>query len=108
MRTLMRRRNATKRDEDSWEEELALWGVQDVKDAHDEPIEIWEEHLEVVQWWISIPGFLKFNGTACLGMDVLAVKADMELSDSTYSPEQYQKLKVIARTLAEELNQREQ
>lgn len=104
MRALIKRRTATLKDQDEWQDELAFWGVQDP--VEDEEIELWFEHKNVVSIWLSVPGFLKFNGAVCLGMDVLAVEADMRLSGIEISPADYQKLKLIGRTLTEELNER--
>lgn len=104
----MRHRPTSRQDDEEWEKEMALWGLIDVPPTEDEPIALWQEHEIVVMWWISIPSFLRFNGIVCLGMDPVAVRADLELSGKSYPPEQYHKLKLIARTLAEELNQREQ
>lgn len=102
----MNRRAATKKEEEDWQQELALWGVSE-EEKHDDLVGLWEENWPAVEWWLSIPGFLKFNQHVCLGMDVLAVKADSELAQRETTPSQYQQLKTIARTLAEELNQHE-
>ncbi|SHO58800.1 hypothetical protein [Vibrio quintilis] len=103
----MRRGAATPADDADWQQELAAWGIDEPDTERETFIPVWPENWPVVQWWLSIPGFLKFNQNACLGMDVLAVKADAELSQRTIEPDDYRKLKTIARTLAEELNRRE-
>lgn len=72
-----------------------------------ETIEVWQEHADVLEWWLTIPAFLRWNGVCCLGMDVCQVKADAELSGRGINPDDYQKLKSIASVMAEELNQRE-
>ncbi|MDO6542820.1 hypothetical protein [Photobacterium sanguinicancri] len=72
-----------------------------------ETIEVWQEHADVLEWWLTIPAFLRWNGFCCLGMDVCQVKADAELSGRGINPDDYQKLKSIASVMAEELNQRE-
>jgi len=83
--------------------------VEEDPDKDEQPlIPLMEENLPVIQWWMSIPSFLRWNGSVCLGMDVIAVKSDAELSGRNTHPAEYAKLKLIARTLTEELNQREQ
>ncbi len=103
----MTRRTANAKEQQDWEEELAFFGLKE-PDETEASTELWQENLAAVEWWLSIPGFLKWNNHVCLGMDVLAVQADSQLSERTSNPIDYQKLKVIARTVAEELNSREQ
>lgn len=103
---MVKRRTATQKETEEWQQELANWGVSE-PESNDEPPPLWQENWPAIEWWLSIPGFLKFNQHVCLGMDVIAVKADAELSGRETMPVQYQKLKVIARTIAEELNQHE-
>ena len=62
----------------------------------------------MLEWWLAIPAFLRWNGPCCLGMDVCQVKADADLSGRTIDPDEYRKLKLIANVVTEELNQREQ
>jgi hypothetical protein len=106
VRAVIKRRAATQKEAEDWQQELASWGVTELEPA-DEAIPLWVENWPAIEWWLSIPGFLKFNQQVCLGMDVIAVKADAELAGRDTTPEQYQQLKVIARTIAEELNQHE-
>lgn len=105
---VVKRRPMTARDNQEWEEELALWGIKEPEPETESEIELWPEHQRVIEWWLSIPDFLRFNHSVCLGMNVSAVHADCQLSGFTPEPCDYQKLKLIARTLAQELNQREQ
>ncbi|WP_155741975.1 hypothetical protein [Vibrio nigripulchritudo] len=102
----MKRRTATQKENQAWQQELANWGIQEPR-SQEESIVVWEENWAAIEWWLSVPGFLKFNQHVCLGMDVLAVKADADLCRRAVVPSQYQQLKVIARALAEELNTHE-
>lgn len=104
MRHLFRTRPATTQDVDEWQQEMALWGMDDELDTDEPDYELWEEHAEIIDWWLGIPDFLRFNHRVCLGMNVVAVKADAELSDRHVTPEHYHALKLIAKTAVEELN----
>lgn len=104
----MNRRTVTTQDQKDWDEEMQAWGMtEDVKDPNDELIPLWEDNWSVIEWWFSIPNFLNFNGFSCTGMNVLAVKADAEMSERQIDKTEYGLLKLIARTLTEELNSRE-
>ncbi|MDX1301186.1 hypothetical protein [Photobacterium sp.] len=108
VRAAIKRQPATAKDEQDWQQELASWGVsQNPEPKVNDDIEVWQEHAEVLEWWLTIPAFLRWNGFCCLGMDVCQVKADADLSGRTINPDDYQKLKSIASVMAEELNLRE-
>lgn len=100
----MRGTAATQQDVEDWEKEMALWGISDPSDPLDETIGVWPENWEAMNWWLSIPSFLVWNFSHCVGMNVLAVKADAEMSGRDIVPDDYRRLKIIARTLTEELN----
>ncbi len=104
---MLSRRAASEKEQEDWEQELAFWGINDEQEQQSD-IELWEENLNAWQWFLSVPSFLKWNNNVCLGMDILAVQADAQLAGLDTNPSDYQKLKVIARTLTEELNSREQ
>ncbi|AMG01355.1 hypothetical protein AL538_27285 [Vibrio harveyi] len=97
-------RAATPQDIEDWQEELASWGMESPDDVIEKEYELWHEHVEVIGWWLDIPDFFRFNERVCLGMNVAAVKADADLSSRTINPTDYAKLKIIAKTAAEELN----
>ncbi|MGF1727213.1 hypothetical protein [Photobacterium nomapromontoriensis] len=113
MRAAIQRRPATAKEEQDWQDELASWGIESdpfVKigaEAETEVVTVWDEHQSVLEWWLDIPAFLRWNGPVCLGMDVCQVKADADLSNRTINPDDYHKLKLIAHTMTEELNCRE-
>ncbi|MBY8232368.1 hypothetical protein [Vibrio fluvialis] len=108
MRAVLRQTAPTRLDDEEWQAEKALWGIETLTDEpEDHAISVWKENWDAITWWLSIPGFLKWNFNRCIGMDVMAVKADAEMSHRDINPDDYQKLKVIARTVTEELNGRE-
>lgn len=109
MRSFIKAPAVSPQDDEEWQAEKALWGIEEPDDEpQDDTIPVWEENWQAIMWWLSIPGFLKWNFNRCLGMDVMAVKADAEMSGRDINPDDYNKLKVIARTVTEELNGREQ
>ncbi|WP_243033013.1 hypothetical protein [Vibrio cincinnatiensis] len=106
MRSFLRAPAVSLLDDEEWQAEKALWGLESDDEEEEELIPIWDENWDVVMWWLSIPSFLKWNFNRCVGMDVMAVKADAEMSSREINPADYQKLKVIARTVTEEFNER--
>jgi hypothetical protein len=100
------KKTLTAKEQDAWDEECQFWGLAKA-DNEPELIPLMDENLAAVEWWMSIPSFLRWNNGVCLGMDVVSVQADLALSDRESEPENYQKLKLIARVITEELNQRE-
>nr|WP_086937495.1 hypothetical protein [Thaumasiovibrio occultus] len=96
----------TQTDEDEWQQELADWGLPPEQPAEPELFGLWEENATAIEWWLSLPQFLRFNNGICLGMDIKAVAADRELSGNTYTPDDYRRLKQIAITATNEINKR--
>ena len=68
------------------------------------PIEFWCEHQTALNWWWQVQDLMRYNGAVCMGLDVLAVKADSELSGREVSQEDYLKLRLIAQTVTELVN----
>ena len=111
MRAAIQRRPATAKDDQDWQDELASWGIESDTfakvEAEPEVITVWDEHQNVLEWWLDIPAFLRWSGSVCLGMDTCQVKADAELSGRMVDTDDYRKLKLIAQTMTEELNRRD-
>lgn len=109
MRAFLKQPATSPQEDEEWQAEKALWGINDLEDNEEnQDILVWEENWNALMWWLSIPGFLKWNLSCCLGMDVVAVKYDAEMSGRDIDPADYHKLKLIARTVTEELNGRKQ
>jgi hypothetical protein len=100
----------TVRGQAELEEDLAAWGISEAPEPPEENVEVWDEHREALLWWCQGGGQLKFqassNGSICMGLDVVALRADAELSGRTVKPEDYSRLQHIARQVAEHLNSR--
>ena len=99
----------TPRGQAELEEDLAAWGVDQSPEPEAELFEVWKEHQEALLWWLQGGAQLKFhsspNGSVCTGLDVVALKADAELSGRTVDPQDYRRIQLIARMVAEHLNQ---
>ncbi|MGF1775903.1 hypothetical protein [Vibrio nomapromontoriensis] len=110
MKAIVSGRPTTQQDKEDWQQELELWGMDEAEQESESVPELWQENVNVVMWWLSIPNFLQFTPnlqsgrTVCTGMDVLAVQADSQLSGRAVNTHDYDKLKVIARTLTETYN----
>ncbi|WP_087022401.1 hypothetical protein [Thaumasiovibrio subtropicus] len=99
----------TPTDDNEWHQELKDWGLPiPLSPQRSEPtlIELWQENATALEWWLSLPQFLRWHNGICLGMDVQAVAADLQLSQRSYSPDDYDRLKVIAATVTESVNLR--
>ena len=88
--------------------DLAAWGVEETPEPAPDEFEVWDEHQEALLWWCNGGGQLKFiataKGVSCQGLDVVALKADAELSGRRVNPDDYQRMQLIARMVADHLN----
>ncbi|WP_330925286.1 hypothetical protein [Candidatus Sororendozoicomonas aggregata] len=96
-------------DQQALADDLAAWGVTDDPQPQPDTVEVWEEHREALLWWFSGGAQLKWLATAggmvCQGLDVVALRADATLSGRDVTPEDYQRMRLIATVVAETLNQ---
>lgn len=99
----------TPRGQAELDDDLAAWGIESPPEPQSEVFDVWEEHKEALLWWCNGGSQLKFNtgphGTVCTGLDVVALKADAELSGRQVDPDDYNRMKLIALHVAEHLNQ---
>lgn len=90
------------------DEDLAAWGVEQAPEPIQEFFDVWEEHQEALLWWCQGGAQLRYfstpDGIRCQGLDVVALKADAELSGRTVKPEDYERIQQIARQVTEHLN----
>lgn len=68
--------------------------------------ELWPDNKVAVDWWLQVSDLMRWNGSACLGLDVVAVQANCQLSGCQPPAEVYQQLRLFARCVAEEFNYR--
>ncbi|NKF51362.1 hypothetical protein G3R49_12420 [Shewanella sp. WXL01] len=93
---------------------MAKLGVTPPVAKEPEPFEFWDEHQSAVEWFIQVQDLMRYQYGAgiaiCEGLDVLAVKADAEMSGREFEAEDYLKLRLIgnevARLTNEKLNNR--
>ncbi|AQS38572.1 hypothetical protein Sps_03445 [Shewanella psychrophila] len=102
MRGLYIRTPISQAEQRQFDEEMALLGIK-ANTISEELFEFWDEHQVAVTWWLQVQDLMRYSygpGIAiCNGLDVLAVKADSELSGTAYSKQDYQKLRLIAHTV---------
>ena len=102
----------TPRGQAELDEDLAAWGIEASPEPEPEWFEVWEEHREALLWWCQGGSQLKFlatpQGVTCQGLDAIALKADAELSGRTVDPDDYRRMQLIARIVAEHLNNNQQ
>lgn len=79
MRALYLRTPLSQAEQQAIDDEMGLLGIE-----ADEPeaiqVVFWQEHQGALNWWWQVQDLLRYNGAVCMGLDVLAVKADSELS----------------------------
>ncbi|GLX86376.1 hypothetical protein tloyanaT_26290 [Thalassotalea loyana] len=68
--------------------------------------ELLSENLDTFMWFTQVDDLLKYQNGVCLGLDVLAVKADCEMSQREVTPTQYKHLRAMASAVAHKLNER--
>ena len=102
MRELYVRTPVSHAEQRQIDEEMSLLGINASTDS-EPPIEFWDEHQVAITWWLQVQDLMRYSygpGIAvCEGLDVLAVKADSELSGTEYGKQDYQKLRLIAHTV---------
>ena len=83
---------------------MALLGIQQEKQL-EKSIEFWDCHQTAIEWWLQIQDLLRYQQQVCLGLDVVAVKADAEMRELEYTKEDYLQLRLIAKTVTEIFNE---
>lgn len=102
MRELYARTPVSAAEQGQLNEEMALLGIK-ANTTTEQQIEFWDEHQTAITWWLQVQDLMRYSYGAgiavCEGLDVLAVKADSELSGFERSKQDYQKLRLIAHTV---------
>lgn len=106
MRELYLRTPTSQAEQRQLDKELQLLGIQDTPPVEDAPIVFWDEHKAALDWWWQVQDLLRYNEYVCMGLDVLAVKADSELSGREVKVEDYHKLRLIAHTVTQLFNEK--
>lgn len=87
------------------QQEMRLLGIE-ADEIEDIPVVFWQEHQAALNWWWQVQDLMRYNGAVCMGLDVLAVKADSEMSGREVNVDDYQKLRLIAQTVTEIFNEK--
>lgn len=82
--------------------------IQAVKDAHhtDDHFEIYEQNWPVIQWFSEVQDLFVYCNGWCRGLDVQAVQADASLAKRVFTTEDYKGLRLLAKHVAQERNDR--
>jgi hypothetical protein len=75
-----------------------------IKEETPDDFEVLEENWPALIWFNDVSDLMKLNGNAYLGLDIIAVKYDAEMSERNYTATDYTKLKQLGRFAAVELN----
>lgn len=88
------------------QQEMAALGIADAAPAP-EPVVFWQEHEAALIWWLQVQDLMRWTGPVCEGLDLAQVQADIRLSGRAYSDEDYARLRLISRVVADCFNQRQ-
>lgn len=69
-------------------------------------IEVLEANWPALEWFLQVDDLFRTDQGVVIGLDVLAIKADAEMSGRQISPELYNKLRILGRVATAELNKK--
>jgi len=78
--------------------------IDELKQA--QVVEVLPQNWPIVSWWCEVSDLMRYsqNG-ACLGLDLLQVKAESELSSRQYKKEEFNGLRVMSKEVSKRVNQ---
>lgn len=65
-----------------------------------------DENWETVLWFLQVTDMFKVQEKVVLGLDVLAIHADVQMSQREFTPEQYKGLREMGRAAATAMNEK--
>lgn len=83
---------------------MAMFGIKQPRQEL-QGIEFWDCHKIAVEWWLQVQDLMRYEQSICIGLDVVAIKADAEMSGREIDKEDYLKLRLIAKTVTDILNE---
>ncbi len=83
---------------------MALFGIKQAA-PEVKSIEFWDCHQGAVDWWIQVQDLMRYQERFCLGLDIVAIKADADMSGREFEKDDYLKLRIIAQTVTKILNE---
>lgn len=69
-------------------------------------IEILPENWLIVTWFNEVTDLMRYHHHLCLGLDLTQIQAEASMSGREYTPEQFKGLRLMSKTAAKELNER--
>lgn len=76
------------------------------KSQEPQHFEVLEANWPALEWFLEVDDLFKTDQCVVIGLDVLAIKADAEMSGRQISPEVYTKLRILGRVATAELNKK--
>ncbi|MGQ8367140.1 hypothetical protein [Glaciecola sp. 1036] len=70
----------------------------------DDVCEVLPENWDTVAWFLEVDDLFRYESSVCLGLDVTAIKNDCEMSQRSFTPEEYKGLRLIGKEAAVHLN----
>lgn len=71
-------------------------------------IDVLPQNWPIVIWFNDVCDLMRYRADgACLGLDLLQVKTDCEMSEREYTAEQFKGLRVMSKTAASVINRAE-
>lgn len=68
--------------------------------------EVLEANWPALQWFLEVDDLFRYEGGVCLGLDVLAIQANAQMSGQEVVPADYKKLRLLGQMAASELNKK--
>jgi len=69
----------------------------------DDDFEVLPENWPVLEWFLQVDDLFIYNGHVCMGLDILAIKADAEMQGKTVNPDHYIGLRQLGRYATNEI-----
>jgi hypothetical protein len=98
-------------EEEETRAELSAFGASETqiqqyleKERASQVYEVLEENWQALGWFLDVDDLFVTSNGWIRGLDIVAIKADAELSQRTYTTEDYEKLRILGRAAAHELN----
>lgn len=103
--------NLAPNEEDEARAELSAFGASETQieeylkqERESQAYEVLEENWQALGWFLDVDDLFVTSNGWVRGLDIVAIKADAELSQREYTPADYEKLRILGRTAAHELN----
>ncbi|WP_416305216.1 hypothetical protein [Neptunicella sp. SCSIO 80796] len=72
----------------------------------DDNFEVLEENWDALIWFLEVDDLLRWHNKVCLGLDLLAIQAEVQMHERQFSHQQFGQVRVLGQVAAHELNKK--